>query len=45
MATPFIFMVLGKLFEMKIIKLPQNGSDLIVYKCKVLGRLPLYLMT
>lgn len=44
MVTSFIFMVLEKLFEMKIIKLPENGSDLIVYKCKVLGQLPLYLL-
>lgn len=38
--TAFIFMTLNKLFEMKIIKLTENGTDLIVYKCKVLGQLP-----
>lgn len=36
----FIFMLLSKLFEMKIIKLTENGPGLIVYKCKVLGQLP-----
>lgn len=35
----FIFTILNKLFEMKIIKLTENWPDLIVYKCKVLGQL------